>query len=347
MLAAALFALVIANSSVADNYVNGSDFLKHPVNDWLMIVFFLVIALELKAEMFGGMLSNFRQVLLPLLAAIGGMAVPALIYVGLNTNSGGMHGWAIPAATDIAFALSVLLIAGRRLPPSLKIFLLAIAIFDDLGAIVIIAFFYSDTLALLPLGFSILVVAALYMMNQSKVTDWKPYLLLGALLAFLLHKTGIHTTIAGVITGFMLPQQSNKKLLHLLHPYSAFLIVPLFAFVNAGISLDGIGMKQLLKPITLGIALGLFVGKQVGIFGITYLAVKTKIVAMPKDASWRDIYAVSVIAGIGFTMSLFIGMLAFSNPYMQEQAKIGVIMGSALSAVFGCILLRFRKNLPN
>lgn len=345
MLTAAILAIILANTNGAGFYDNFTDLTKHIVNDWLMVIFFLAIALELKAEMFGGMLSNFKQILLPLLAAIGGMAVPALIYTQLNSTSGALRGWAIPTATDIAFALSILLIFGRKLPPSLKIFLLAIAIFDDLGAIGIIAFFYSDTLAMLPLGFAVLTIAALFMLNNSNNDNPKVYLLLGTLLAFLLHKTGIHTTIAGVITGLMIPKKCNKKLMHELHPYTTFIIVPIFAFVNAGISFGGITIDHLFNRITLGIAFGLFIGKQIGIFGMSYIAIKSKLAILPKDATWRDIHIISVIAGIGFTMSLFISILAFPEDFMQEEAKFGVILGSALSALLGILLLRLRKNL--
>lgn len=344
---AALTALIVANSPASDFYEKIAKLTHHAVNDWLMIIFFLVIALELKREMNGGMLSNVRQVLLPLVAAIGGMIVPAIIYMYFNTNSGALHGWAIPTATDIAFALSVLLIAGKYAPPSLKIFLLAIAIFDDLGAILIIAIFYSDSLEVLPLGFSILTIAGMYLMNRTRVMNIKFYLIMGLILAALLHWTGIHTTIAGVITGLMIPQERNQKLFDSLHYYSAFIIVPIFAFVNAGVSLEGLSLTQLTRPVTIGVLLGLFVGKQLGVFGFTYIAVKTKLAKLPQGANWRDIYAISVIAGIGFTMSLFISALAFTSVFTQEKAKIGILIGSLLSAVLGAVLLRFRKKLPN
>lgn len=342
---AAFLALAFANSPYHSGYLKAQNILGHGVNDGLMILFFLTIALELKKEMFGGMLADSRQIILPLIAATGGMVVPALIYVQLNTHSGGLNGWAIPTATDIAFALSILLIAGKGLPQSLKIFLLAIAIFDDLGAIIIIAMFYTEQLSLMPLGFAVIVMAVLYMMNKSEYLSVKVYLLLGAILAFLLYKAGVHTTIAGVITGFMIPTKKNQKLMHELHPISAFAVVPVFAFVNAGVSFEGINFDSLFKPVTLGIALGLFVGKQIGIFGATFIAVKLKIAKLPDKATWLDIHAISVIAGVGFTMSLFIGLLAFSNAYMQDQVKIGVLVGSFLSAFFGMFLLRLRKKL--
>jgi Na+:H+ antiporter, NhaA family len=362
MIIAALAGIIIANTPLEDSYHMlqalpftigiGSHTItlsfNHVVNDLLMVLFFFVIGMELKSELNGGFLAEWNQRLLPLFAALGGMAVPALLYTMLNYHTPAtLAGWAIPSATDIAFALSILLIAGRGIPSSVKIFLLAIAIFDDLGAILIIAFFYSQGVEWWMLGYAVLVCAAMLVCNRLKVISIIPYIAGGALLVVLLAKGGIHTTIAGVITGLLVPMQGDEgkespleTAMSALHPWVSYVILPLFAFISAGISLQGITLPMLLSPITLGIMLGLFAGKQIGVFSVTWLAIKLKWVKMPAGANWWHIYAISVLAGIGFTMSLFIGMLAFTDATMHEEVKLGVIMGSLFSSVLGIIVLR-------
>lgn len=362
MIAAAVAAIVIANSPIAPSYNALQAFplsfglgesyvslsFKDFVKDMLMVLFFFVIGMELKSEMITGFLAKWSQRFLPLLAAIGGMGAPALIYLLINIHSPAtMTGWAIPSATDIAFALSVLVLAGRNIPPSIKIFLLAIAIFDDLGAILIIAFFYSAGVHLEPLAYAALLCTGMYALNRINVCYVWPYIVGGAGLLVLFEHAGIHTTIAGVITGLLIPLAGKehctsplKRAMHFLHPWVSYVILPIFAFISAGVSLKGLQMESLLSPLTLGVALGLFLGKQIGIFGIAWVAIKLRLVSMPESATWRHIYAVSVIAGIGFTMSLFIGMLAFSDSLMQEEVKLGVIAGSLASALLGTLLLR-------
>jgi NhaA family Na+:H+ antiporter len=327
--------------------------LKNWVKDILMVFFFLIIGLELKREMCEGFLSKRDQILLPLFAAIGGMAAPAAIFFLFNhAHPETIHGWAIPSATDIAFALAVLTLLGKGIPPAVKIFLLAVAIFDDLGAILVIAAFYNSGLALAPLLLAALGIAALWLLNRTKVVVMTPYMLLGVFLWFCFYHSGIHTTLAGVIVGLMIPMRDPadpkdsplNRCMHFLHPWVSFIVLPIFAFTSAGVDLKGLTPESFLEPLPLGIALGLFIGKQIGIFGTSLVLIKSKLVAMPEAASWKHLYAVSIIAGIGFTMSLFIGMLAFSDPHLQEMVKVGVISGSLLCIVWGAVVLRMIKK---
>ncbi len=325
----------------------------HPLKDWvkdiLMVFFFLIIGLELKREMCEGFLSKRDQILLPLFAAAGGMAAPALIFFCLNHgNPDTIHGWAIPSATDIAFALAILTLLGKGIPPAIKIFLLAVAIFDDLGAILVIAAFYNTGLAIMPLLLAAAGIAVLALLNRAHVVVITPYILVGIFLWFCFYYSGIHTTLAGVIVGLMVPMRDPadpkdsplNRCMHFLHPWVSFLVLPIFAFTSAGVDLKGLSLSSFLEPLPLGIALGLFVGKQIGIFGTSWLLIKTKLVGMPDATKWRHLYAVSVIAGIGFTMSLFIGMLAFDNAHLQEMVKVGVIGGSLMCILWGGIVLK-------
>ncbi|MDX2073323.1 MAG: Na+/H+ antiporter NhaA [Alphaproteobacteria bacterium] len=365
MLSAAL-ALLAANSPVAHLYhdivalpvglsLGSMDFnwpLDHFVKDVLMVFFFLLIGMELKREMIEGVLADKKQILLPLVAAIGGMAAPAVVFLLINAEvPQHWNGWAIPSATDIAFAVCVLTLVGKSAPPALKIFLLAIAIFDDLGAILVIAFFYNSNLALEPLGASLLVVAVLAAMNRLRIMAVMPYLLVGVALWFGLHEAGIHTTLAGVLVGLFLPLRNPRDAshsplstcMHFLHPWVAFCILPIFAFTASGVDLSGLSVDAMLEPLPMGVALGLFLGKQLGIFGTSFLLVKTGLAALPQGTRWLHIYGVSVVAGIGFTMSLFIGILAFSDKLLQEEVKIGVIAGSLMASLWGWLVLSRAK----
>tara|TARA_R110002096_G_scaffold163389_3_gene330948 strand:+ start:676 stop:1962 length:1287 start_codon:yes stop_codon:yes gene_type:complete len=318
------------------------------VNDLWMAVFFFLVGLEIKREFLEGELSSLGQVALPGIAAIGGMVVPALIYAAVNFDSPmNLNGWAIPAATDIAFALAALSLLGRRAPSSLKILLLAIAIFDDLGAILIIAFFYTADLSLLMVSLSVVPIVVLLLMNLAGVRNIVPYVLVGGVLWVIVLKSGVHATLAGVITAFAIPLtvkrasgESPLKLLeHELHVWVAFLILPMFAFANAGVSLAGMGLSSLTEPVTLGIILGLFVGKQVGIFGMLYLTIRLGWANMPTGANWTQLYGVAALAGIGFTMSLFIGGLAFQHAGFEAPIRMGVLIGSLASGVVGFLIL--------
>lgn len=370
MIAFAALSLLVANSPLSSWYY---DFTKAPVTfgygslsaiepfsawvkDILMVFFFLVVGLELKREMCEGFLSRRDQILLPLAAAAGGMVAPALIYLALNhEHPANLAGWAIPSATDIAFALCILTLAGKGVAPSIKIFLLAIAIFDDLGAILVIAAFYSSGLAVLPLLLAALGVMVLCVLNRRNITVLAPYLLTGVYLWFCFHYSGIHTTVAGVAVGMAIPMRDRNdprhsplnRCMHFLHPWVSFLVLPLFAFTCAGVSLGGMTLERLLQPLSLGVMMGLFFGKQIGIFGMTWLLVTFRLASKPEGASWRQLYGVSVVAGIGFTMSLFIGLLAFDNAQAQEMAKLGVIVGSLLSAVWGAAILRMPGRSAN
>jgi len=367
MISAALLAIILANFPTAQWYfyfVNmpieisfGEQSIIEPlrqlVKDVLMIFFFLLVGMELKCEMLEGSLSNKKQILLPLLAAIGGMIVPAIVFLLINYDTPQhWNGWAIPSATDIAFAICILLLVKKRVPSTLKIFLLAIAIFDDLGAILIIALFYAGKLSILPLSIVISAIAALYILNRIRIISIYAYIATGAVLCLALYQSGIHTTIGGVIVGMAIPlyDQKNKphsplkNFIHFLHPWVNFLILPVFAFTTAGINFGNINLGMIMEPLLLGTALGLFIGKQIGIFGASWLIIKSGFVNLPKGTNWRQIYGVSIIAGVGFTMSLFINMLAFSDSLMQEQAKIGVISGSLISAIFGWIILSSAPN---
>ncbi|WP_122552602.1 Na+/H+ antiporter NhaA [Pseudomonas viridiflava] len=358
LIAAAALALIINNSPLSWLY---NAFLETPVearigalhiakplllwiNDGLMALFFLVIGLEVKSEVLEGHLSKPSQIVLPGAAAIGGMVVPALIYIALNTgNPEALNGWAIPMATDIAFALGVLALLGKRVPVSLKLFLMTLAIIDDLGAIIVIALVYSGELSQLSLILAAVSIIALIAMNRSGVSRLAPYLLVGLVLWVCVLKSGVHATLAGVVLAFCIPLRTSSKssplltLEHGLHPWVAYGILPLFAFANAGVSLAGVTMESFTHPVPLGIAAGLLLGKTLGVFGLTWLAVKTRMASLPKEANWGHVLGVSILCGIGFTMSLFVGSLAFEpgvSAYAGED-RMGILTGSILSAIIG------------
>ena len=367
LLLAALVALIISNSNVADLYfstlnkylfIGINDFgLKlsviHWINDALMAIFFFFVTLEIKREFLQGELSNIRQALLPIIAAVGGMLVPALFYVFINFgDSETLNGWAIPSATDIAFSLGVLSLLGKRVPLSLKVFLTALAIIDDLGAIVIIALFYSGDLSIKYLSLMLLAFIILLVINKFNIKKFFPYLLVGIFLWDFTHNSGIHATIAGVLLAMTIPHRKKEKdfsllikIEHAISPYVAFGIMPLFAFANAGVSLEGLSFASLLNKVPLGILLGLFVGKQLGVFIFSYVSIKTKIAQMPNNTNWFNLYGVGVLTGIGFTMSLFVGNLAFvDNVQYMDGVKIGVLTGSLLSTLFGYFIILLTPN---
>ncbi len=362
LLLAAVLALIISNGSYSDEYFSilkkyitlGTESfglklsVLHWINDVLMAIFFFFVSLEIKREFLQGELSNPKQALLPIIGAVGGMAIPALFYIIVNySDSTTLNGWAIPSATDIAFSLGVLSLLGKRVPISLKVFLTALAIIDDLGAIVIIAFFYSGNIQIIYLLLMLAAVIILILLNKFKINIFLPYLIVGIFLWDFTHQSGVHATIAGVLLALTIPHNTkvNKnslllKLEHGLAPYVAFGIMPIFAFANAGVSLEGLTFATLLNPVPLGIVLGLFFGKQIGVFVLSYLSVKLKIADKPSGSTWPAFYGVSILTGIGFTMSLFVGNLAFANnmEYM-DGVKIGVLAGSLLSTLFGYFLL--------
>lgn len=368
---AAVVAIIIANSPLFPFYdyvLNGVKFrigfddaqgvfsfelkksLLHWINDGFMTIFFLLVGLEIKREIVSGELSSRDRALLPLLAAVGGMVVPMGIYWLVNRDSPGtMGGWAIPAATDIAFALGVLSLLGSRVPLSVKVLLTAIAVIDDIGAILIIAVFYSHEIAGNPLSIAAAATGFLLLLNIKKVSHVTPYLLAGFVLWAAVLESGLHATLAGVITALFIPVRALNsrghspcaELEHGLHPYVAFGILPLFAFANAGVPFTGMGWHSLGEPVTLGIILGLVIGKPLGIFSVIWLAVVAGISPRPKDASWLHLAAMAVLCGIGFTMSLFIGGLAFAGPEMQAPVRLGVLGGSAVSALAGAGLIYF------
>ena len=318
------------------------------INEALMAVFFFVVTLEIKREFIKGELSRPKQALLPIIGAIGGMAVPAIIYVVINLESvNTLRGWAIPSATDIAFSIGVLSLLGSRVPISLKIFLMALAIIDDLGAIIIIAFFYSGELQYLYLILMLVSFIALLFLNKFGVKKFTPYFAIGLFLWYFTHESGIHSTISGVLLALLIPHRNHEKdfslllkLEHILSPYVAFGIMPLFALANAGVSLKGISITTLMEPVPLGILCGLFFGKQVGVFLFSYLSVKLKFAEMPSNSNWIKFYGVGILTGIGFTMSLFVGNLAFiENNQHLDGVKIGVLSGSLLSTLIGYLLL--------
>ena len=355
LMAMALLALIVANSPASAIYFDtlhayiGGLSVLHWINDALMAVFFLMVGLEIKRDGLTGQLATWPQRALPGLGALGGMAVPALVYLAFNLGSPETtRGWAIPAATDIAFALGVLSLLGSRVPTSLKVFLTALAIIDDLGAVLIIALFYTADLNLVALGGAAVVTAILVGMNRFGVHRLPPYLALGVMLWVLVFLSGIHATLAGVVLAMTIPLSVDKRtgdsslirLEHAIHPYVAFLIVPVFGFANAGVSFAGFTPATLLDPVPLGIAAGLFIGKQAGIFGTALLAIRLGLAKLPNGANWREFYGVAVLCGIGFTMSLFIGLLAFpTDPVLQDEVKLGVILGSVLSGLFGAVVL--------
>jgi len=326
------------------------------INDGLMAVFFLLIGLEVKREIIEGDLSSWSQVALPGIAAVGGMVVPALIYIGFNHGEPfAMLGWAIPTATDIAFALGVLSLLGNRVPVSLKIFLMALAIIDDLGAIIIIALFYTADLSAFSITLAITSIVILVLMNKLGVARKAAYIILGIVLWVSVLKSGVHATLAGVALAFTIPFESrdkdgksfslSKTIEHDLHYWVAFMILPLFAFVNAGIDLRKISMNQLNEGVPLGIMLGLFIGKQLGVFGFSWVAIKLKLASLPKESNWGQFYGVSVLTGIGFTMSLFIDSLAFEDGMVYQYTdKLAVILGSFLSGILGYVILKRFTN---
>lgn len=364
LLFAALAALVFDNSGLAGVYdsvlrltnitLEVGDFsIDKPIllwiNDGLMVIFFFYVGLEIKREIMTGQLSSPSRAMLPLIAAVGGIVAPALIFVAFNINDPNtINGWAIPAATDIAFAVGILALLGTRAPTSLKVFLLAVAIIDDLAAIIIIALFYTADISTQALAFAGAGAVALFALNRLKVSGITPYILIGALMWAAVLKSGVHATLAGVIIALFIPlrhfQDPSKSPLetveHGLKPWVYFLVMPVFAFANAGVPVLQLSFADLLAPLPLGIALGLFVGKQIGVFAFTYLAVKLRVAAMPDGLTWRQIYGASLLAGIGFTMSLFIGSLAFSDAEMMNAVRVGVLVGSILSGVAGFLVLR-------
>lgn len=357
---AAAIAMTIANTDLNDayqgflhTYLLGMS-VSHWINDGLMAVFFLLIGLEVKRELLEGALKSRETAIFPAIAAVGGMLAPALMYVLFNYNDPqAIQGWAIPAATDIAFALGIMALLGNRVPVSLKVFLLALAIIDDLGVVVIIAFFYTGDLSTTALAIGFAMTAALVLLNNKKVTKLTPYIVVGAILWFAVLQSGVHATLAGVVIGFSIPLQGKKgehsplkHMEHALHPYVAFGILPLFAFANAGISLEGISIETLGTALPIGIALGLLIGKPLGIYTFSWAAVKLGIAKLPEGINFKHIFAVSVLCGIGFTMSIFISSLAFgqANAEFDTYARLGILMGSTTAAVLGYFLLRF--SLP-
>ena len=360
LMLSAVAALIVANSSLSGIYESwlgtylaitlDGEGLSKPlilwINDGLMAVFFFLIGLELKRELLEGKLKNPRDVILPGMAAIGGMALPALVFVYFNLgNPETLKGWAIPAATDIAFALGVLALVGSRAPVSLKVFLLTLAILDDLGAIIIIALFYTAELKAEYLLMALLPLAGLAWLNFKGSHRVAPAILLGVIMWFFVLKSGVHATLAGVITAFFIPLKDcyGKSPLHSLEhglaPYVLYLIVPIFAFANAGVVLQGLTFDDLTGPLSMGISLGLILGKQIGVFGFVFLMVKLGFAKLPHGANWLHIYGVACLAGIGFTMSLFIGSLSFADPAMMNQVRLGVLSGSAISAILGYVAL--------
>lgn len=363
LMAVALLALIANNSPLAGFY---SGFLATPVevqfgafeiakplllwiNDGLMAIFFFLVGLEIKKEVMEGELSSFDKAALPLFAALGGIIAPAAIYVFLNWSDPiAVQGWAIPAATDIAFALGVLALVGSRVPVSLKILLLAVAIIDDLAAIIIIALFYTQDLSLVALGWGGLGTLGLFLMNRMGVMRITPYALLGLFVWACVLKSGVHATLAGVVTALAVPLKAKDpaassplhRAEHGLHIWVAFLILPLFAFANAGVSLKGVSFADLIAPLPLGIALGLFFGKQIGVFCFSWVAVKVGLAKLPSGATWPQVYGIACLTGVGFTMSLFIGTLAFEGDEMLNSVRLGVLMGSIASGVLGYALLR-------
>ena len=366
LLIATIIALIVSNSNFADIYfstlneyffIGINNFglnlsILHWINDALMAAFFFFVTLEIKREFIQGELSNIKQALLPIIGAVGGMLVPALIYIYFNfSNPITLNGWAIPTATDIAFSLGILSLLGSRVPIFLKVFLTALAIIDDLGAIIIIAFFYSGDLSLNYLGLMLITFILLIILNKFNIKKFLPYLILGLMLWFFTHESGIHATISGVLLATVIPHRQKEhdfslltKIEHSISPYVAFIILPVFAFANAGVSLQGLTFSSLLSPVPIGILLGLFFGKQIGVMLFSYVAVKLGYAQMTKS-SWLSLYGVAILTGIGFTMSLFVGNLAFANNIeFMGDVKIGVLSGSLISALFGYFLLLFTNR---
>lgn len=370
LLAATVLALVLANSPIAPSVgallhavvggtVGGLDLAKpveHWINDGLMVIFFLLVGMEIKREVVEGELSQLSRVALPIAGAVGGIVLPALIYVGFTWNDPqALHGWAIPSATDIAFAVAVLSALGKRVPPGLKLFLLTLAIVDDLAAILIIAIFYTSELSIVSMALAGGCLLALAALNFAGVRRFAPYLLLGVVLWLCVLKSGVHATLSGVALGFLLPLQGGTglaedrafiKLEHLLKPVVYFFVMPVFAFANSGLTLSGITPAMATHPVTLGIVAGLFVGKQLGVFAAAWALIRLGYARLPAGATWGQLYGVSICAGIGFTMSLFIGTLAFTgtNADLDDLVRLGVLTASVLSAVVGYTVLRLASR---
>ena len=362
LLISAIAALIVSNSELSVYYfetlnkylfIGINNFglklsVLHWINDALMAIFFFFVTLEIKREFLQGELSSIKQAMLPIIGAIGGMLIPALIYIYINIgNQNTLNGWAIPSATDIAFSIGILSLLGSRVPISLKVFLTALAIIDDLGAIVIIAFFYTGDLNIQYLLLMLVTFILLLVLNKFSIKKFTPYLILGLFLWFFTHESGVHATIAGVLLASVIPHRKKDhdfslliKIEHAISPYVAYMIMPLFAFANAGVSLEGLSLSSLMLPVPLGILLGLFVGKQLGVFVFSYASIKFGLATLPSNSNWVSFYAVGVLTGIGFTMSLFVGNLAFvNNMEYMDGVKIGVLSGSLLSTVVGFVLL--------
>lgn len=382
--AASYFALWETNVTFAFGGFSLSKTLHHWINDGLMVIFFFMVGLEIKREIAVGELASFKKALLPILAAVGGMAGPALVYLIFNAGTPTAHGWGIPMATDIAFALGVLALAGDRVPPALKVFLAALAIVDDMGAVLVIALFYTSELSLAMLAAGAGVLVLLFIANRMNVRSTAVYLLLGLLLWFFFLKSGVHATVAGVLLAMMIPVRSRidksdflretkraverlenddasaaenelihhvaavtedaqsplHRMEHALQPFVAFLIMPVFALANAGVALQGDIAASLASPVALGVGLGLIIGKQAGIFGTTWLAVRTGVAVLPSGVSWPMIYALTWLCAIGFTMALFIAGLAFTDPATMDVAKIAILAASTVAGVAGMVLVK-------
>ena len=363
LMAMAVLAMFAANSGLAPLYnsfldtnirvgVGAFEISKAAVlwiNDGLMAIFFFLVGLEIKREVIRGELSSFDKAILPIIAAIGGMAIPGLVFVYINWGAPeNLIGWAVPTATDIAFALGILALLGPRVPVSLKIFLLAIAIIDDLGAIVIIAAFFTSDLSVNALTLSMLGFAAAVTLNRMGVSRMTPYALIGVFMWVAVLKSGVHATLAGVLIALTIPLKEKggeeallHRVEHALHPWVAFLVLPIFAFANAGVGLAGVSVSDLAEPLTLGIIAGLFVGKQLGVFAATWFATRSGVARLPEDIQWTHVYGVACLTGVGFTMSLFIGSLAFDSQDIMNSVRLGVITGSILSGILGFAVLRF------
>lgn len=364
MMLAATAALILANSGLAGSYhavldtkftvafgeAGLSKALILWINDGLMAVFFFLIGLELKREMVEGRLKNPADVILPGVAAMGGMLAPMGVFLLVTRPYPDLHaGWAIPAATDIAFAVGVVALLGRRVPPALKIFLLTLAILDDMGAILIIALFYGAGVDLGALAWAVVPLTGLMLLNLRGAHRVAPFILLGAVMWFFVLKSGIHPTVAGVVTAFCIPLKDRfgksplHALEHGLHPYVNFGIAPVFALANAGVDLSGLALADLVSPLPLGIAAGLFLGKQIGVFGATFAMVKLGLGRLPQGVSWTMVWGLSLLAGIGFTMSLFIGSLSYEGDQMMNMVRLGVLLGSAVAALAGYMVLRIAR----
>jgi NhaA family Na+:H+ antiporter len=374
LITAAVLAIIFANSALVDAYqwllsipvqvrINTIDVHKPLllwINDGLMALFFLTVGLEIKKEFLFGHMRHFSQVILPAAAALGGIAAPALIYLAFNhTDPVAQSGWAIPSATDIAFALGVLALLGSRIPPALRMFVMTLAVLDDLGAVIIIALFYTDNLSLQVLYLAGAFSALLLIMNRIGVRRPGMYLLVGVLLWVTVLKSGVHATLAGIMIALMLPTDKRKGETHSpadavlqgLHPWIVLMILPAFAFANAGVSLSGLALKDILGPVPTGIALGLFLGKQIGIFGVVWLLIKLRLAKLPQHTNWLQLYGAAILCGIGFTMSLFISSLAFAHTGASVNLtdRLGILMGSVISASIGYVVLRWAsaKKMKN